>query len=126
MSSVDNAGLLLVSSLPSWSRSSPENPRYKKNRLSFYNSSRRNTRVGFFLVLGVYPEVRYSGRKTSIGIYVPVTLFVVASKREKREKQIQALEHAVNYLVAWAGVLMDGGLLVLSAYGQPSLQVIDT
>ena len=29
-------------------------------------------------------------------------------------KQIQALEHAVNYLVASAGVLMDGGTRTLS------------
>ena len=47
--------------------------------------------------------------------HLPVSLFLEASKREKH---IQALEHAVNYLVASVGVLLDGGtgtLSVLSA-----------
>ena len=51
--------------------------------------------------------------------HLPVSLFLEASKREK---QIQALEHAVNYLVVPAGVLMDGGTRTLSA----SLQVVNT
>ena len=55
--------------------------------------------------------------------HLPVNLFLEASKREK---QIQALEHAVNYLVASAGVLMDMMALVLSAYCQLLLQVVNT
>ena len=41
-----------------------------------------------------------------------MSLFLEASKREK---QIQALQHAVNYLVASAGVLLNGGTRTLSA-----------
>ena len=55
--------------------------------------------------------------------HLPVSLFLKASKREK---QIQALEHAVNYLVASAHMVGILVALVLSAYYQPSLQVVNT
>ena len=45
--------------------------------------------------------------------HLPVSLFLEASKKEK---QTQALEHAVNYLVASAGVLMNGSTRTLSVW----------